>query len=352
MGNSFRNIGVKEIAEEAGVSKGTVDRVLHKRNGVSPATRLKVEKIIEKYNYEPNILAQRLALKRNIRLASLLPNVSTETEYWEMPLAGIVQAEKEISHYGIKIDKYFYGFNDGESFNSATKEILSESYQGIIIAPTFIKEAQHFCSVCDLKCIPYVFIDTNIKDANSMTYIGPNLFKSGYAVAHLLDYIVKDTDLICLVNIFKYAATAYDAEEKENGFRFYFKDVNKKRSIKRLNIENSDNNKIESEFKKIIKKLSPKVIIVMNSRAFHLGKVMDEIEKKDIIVIGYDYTERNLNFLIKGNIDFLICQRSKEQGYQSVMALYNKLIKGDEVKKINYTSIDIVTKENYELYKN
>ncbi|MDR0598748.1 MAG: helix-turn-helix domain-containing protein, partial [Treponema sp.] len=45
---------VKEIAELAGVSIGTVDRVLHKRGRVSAATRETIEAIIEEYQFTPN----------------------------------------------------------------------------------------------------------------------------------------------------------------------------------------------------------------------------------------------------------------------------------------------------------
>jgi len=40
---------VHEIAALAGVSIGTVDRVLHKRGRVSAATKAKIEAIIEQY---------------------------------------------------------------------------------------------------------------------------------------------------------------------------------------------------------------------------------------------------------------------------------------------------------------
>jgi transcriptional regulator with XRE-family HTH domain len=44
---------VHEIAELAGVSIGTVDRVLHKRGRVSAATKARVEAVIEKYQFTP-----------------------------------------------------------------------------------------------------------------------------------------------------------------------------------------------------------------------------------------------------------------------------------------------------------
>jgi LacI family transcriptional regulator len=50
---------VHEIATLAGVSIGTVDRVLHKRGRVSEATRARVEARIEQYQFTPNPIARR-----------------------------------------------------------------------------------------------------------------------------------------------------------------------------------------------------------------------------------------------------------------------------------------------------
>ena len=54
-------IRIKDIAERAGVSVGTVDRVLHKRPNVSEVALKKVEKVLKEMNYQPNVYASALA---------------------------------------------------------------------------------------------------------------------------------------------------------------------------------------------------------------------------------------------------------------------------------------------------
>ena len=48
-------IRIKDIAERAGVSVGTVDRVLHDRPNVSEPARKKVEQALKEMNYQPNM---------------------------------------------------------------------------------------------------------------------------------------------------------------------------------------------------------------------------------------------------------------------------------------------------------
>ncbi|MBB6674996.1 LacI family DNA-binding transcriptional regulator [Cohnella nanjingensis] len=90
-----------EIARLAGVSRSTVSRVINNYANVPPETRAKVMKVIEQYNYVPNLSAQVLAGKRtrtiglfmieaghvsrdmlsNLLLASVIENASAQGYY-------------------------------------------------------------------------------------------------------------------------------------------------------------------------------------------------------------------------------------------------------------------------------
>ena len=58
-------ITIKDIAARAGVSTGTVDRVLHKRPNVSKSALEKVNKALEELDYRPNMYASALAYNKN-----------------------------------------------------------------------------------------------------------------------------------------------------------------------------------------------------------------------------------------------------------------------------------------------
>lgn len=44
----------KQIAELVGVSRGTVDRALHRRGGVKPEIQRRVEMLAREYGYRPD----------------------------------------------------------------------------------------------------------------------------------------------------------------------------------------------------------------------------------------------------------------------------------------------------------
>ena len=72
---------------------------------------------------------------------------------------------------------------------------------------------------------------------------------------------------------------------------------------------------------------------------------------EDIQEILTDLVRENIQLLKDGVVEFLICQRPEEQGYNSISKLFRYVIQKEDVANENYTSIDIITKENVDYYK-
>ena len=79
-------VRIKDIAAFARVSVGTVDRVIHKRGEVSESTRERIEQLLKEFNYKPDIAARSLALKREIHLAVLMPDIVNDHMQHRCPL--------------------------------------------------------------------------------------------------------------------------------------------------------------------------------------------------------------------------------------------------------------------------
>ena len=346
--------GVKEIARRANVSIGTVDRVLHNRTGVSTTTKNKILAIMKDLDYQPNILARRLASKKVLRFASLIPAVSTETEFWDAPGKGIEMAEAEIKQFGIVIDKYFYDQNDKASFVKQTKNILKTEIDGILVAPIFIEESLAFSKLCNLKKIPQVFINSDIPNESRLSYIGPDLFQSGHLSAHMVNYLVKEGDKILIVNISKEIDSYHHLSRKEEGFRAYFK--NHERQVRIVKTDITPETDYLSVAKRLTEVLSEhtdvKAIFVTNSRVFSVAQFLEKTNQEHIFLVGYDFLPQSIEHLKKGVIDFLICQKPQEQGYKGIMALYQSVVLNGEIEPTYYMTIDIITKENYKSYRN
>lgn len=345
--------GVKEIARRAKVSLATVDRVIHNRGGVSKKTKENIEHIIKELNYQPNILARRLASPKKIKLATLIPNVSQETSFWEKPYQGILMAESEIRPYGVEIDKYFFDLNDKETFIIQSELILKGQFDGILIAPLFLKESIRFISALQERNIPFVLIDSDIPHYNSLSYFGPDLYHSGYVVAHLVSYLVKEGSTILIVNIAKEMQDNHPFLRIEEGFRNYITENQRVYNIIDVEIKQTNYTSVETSISQVLSRESKvDVIFVTSSRVFTIANNLDKNGiGKDIILIGFDFLVENLKYLQKGTIDFLICHKPKEQAYRGINTLFQHLVSNVNIKKINLMPIDIITKENARFYK-
>lgn len=344
--------GVKEIARRANVSIATVDRVIHNRPGVSEKTKIKINEIIRELNYQPNILASRLASKNIIIIAVLIPRVSEETDFWDAPLRGIQRADTEIKPYGIQTIPFFFDLSDKESFVTQSGLILEKGVHGVLLSPSFIEQSRKFTEECQKLKIPYVFIDSNIPEQRSLSYIGPHLLKSGYVGAKLLTYRLKSKNKVLVVNISNEIEN-YNYLQIEEGFRSYFKDNDIENEIIRMDIKETDYLSVARHMTSVFKEHNDiEAIFVTNSRVFTVATFLQDSHKKNISLIGYDFIRKNLQHLDNGIIDFLICHKPEEQAYRAVMALYQTLILGASVEKVQYMPIDIITKENYVFYQN
>ena len=68
---------IKEIAEKAGVSRGTVDRVIHKRGRVDKEVEERVNRIIDSLSDRPNRAGQTLAAsKKSHKTGVIMPSLS------------------------------------------------------------------------------------------------------------------------------------------------------------------------------------------------------------------------------------------------------------------------------------
>nr|WKN37305.1 LacI family DNA-binding transcriptional regulator [Tunicatimonas sp. TK19036] len=351
--NEEVGVGVREIARRANVSIATVDRVIHNRTGVSEKTRKKIQGIIKDLNYQPNLLASRLASRKVYQFTTLIPEVSEETDFWEAPLRGIKKAEKEISQYGVSMKKHFFDLNDKASFVQQTRKILESKVDGILLAPSFIEESMQLAQACQEREIPYVFINSDIPNQDSLCYIGPHLVKSGYMTAHLMSYGMADGGKILVVNISKEIDNHHHLLRKEEGFRNYFKDHQKSNEIIKLDIRQTTYPEVEQQLMEAFNQHPDiQAVFATNSRVFSVAKFMEQAGKKDLLLIGYDFLKDNIEYLKKETIDFLICQKPEEQAYRGMMALYQHLFLGVNIDRVQYMPIDIITKENYEFYSN
>ena len=354
-GNQENRIRIKDIAERAHVSVGTVDRVIHERGQVAKKTRSQILAIVEELGYTPNLLAKSLASKKLYKIATLIPFVGSDNLYWEKPQIGIRVAADEIKDYNTKVTIYTFDVNSEKSFKNAFNQVLEEEPDGLIFTPVFYKASHEIIKVCEERKIPYIFIDTKLDACNNLAYFGQNAEQSGFLAAKLLHYGLPAESEVLMVKPFTIEGLNHHLQRREKGFLSFFLSASNTKKIVTRSLEVDINNTEElfSALDNVLNEnASIKGIFIMNSRAFKVGKYLSGKKINHLMLIGYDLISENLDYLERGIINFLIGQKPEEQGYKSVSALFNHLVSGKAIDKTNYSPIDIIMKENIDYYKN
>ena len=180
---------IKEIAALAGVSRGTVDRVLNHRGDVNPQTEEKIMKIVRALDYKPNKAGIVLAAqKKNLKLGVVLLGVGNP--FFDDVLAGVREKAEELAGYNcsVLIKQTEYSL---QQQLDAIDALLSEGINGLAISPYNDSAVREKIDGLDRAGIPVVTLNTDIENARRIAYVGSNFYKSGETAGALIRLMTK-----------------------------------------------------------------------------------------------------------------------------------------------------------------
>ncbi len=103
----MKTLTIKDIAKIADVSTATVSRIINKSDLVKEKTRNRVLKIIQKYNFSPNISAKNLVKRETKNIGLIFPyNKDMLKDLYLTEIAANI--EKNITESGYDFTLYFY----------------------------------------------------------------------------------------------------------------------------------------------------------------------------------------------------------------------------------------------------
>ncbi|MCD0468951.1 LacI family DNA-binding transcriptional regulator [Flavobacterium sp. JAS] len=338
---------IKDIAKMAGVSKGTVDRVLHNRGKVSPAALDKINEVLNVIDYQPNLIARNLKNTKIYRICVLLPDPEIDS-YWLPCVNGIQEAITEFKAYSVVIETHYFNPESTKSFLNANENIIKKSPDAVLLAPFFYKETLEVLKQYDELNIIVNTFNNQIEGKSIKSFVGQDLYKSGRVAASLMNLILSDGQ-IAIIHIDESLKNAVHMQEKEKGFRSYFNEKNTSAfSLTTLKLKHPN---VETKFSAFLEE-NPnlKGIFITTSKAYQIASILSSLKDKKIAIIGYDLVEKNVNFLNQGLVHFLIHQNQKRQAYLGVSTLVEHFLFRKDIPETILLPIDIINVENASFY--
>ena len=347
-----KNTRIKDIASLAGVSIGTVDRVLHSRGEVAEKTRLKVERLLKETNYSPNVIAQVLKSKKRYHLVSLLPEPTEINSYWRKHPLGMARALEELDPFPLTISQVTFDIQDEEDFQKKTGLVFNLKPDGVLLAPIFKAESIAFCKRLFKADIPFVFIDGFIENTDFLAYVGEDIFQSGKVAGQLIDMVTPKKKDILVVNMARNIQNVHHLNKRTHGFLTYLEKSGSNRGKKiTVSIPVPSSEIVRTEMDKILEKY-PHIgsIFVSGSKSYLIALYLEDKDLKAINLIGYDLHEMNVKYLRSGVTRFLIGQRPEEQTYKGIKKLFEYLSLNKIPDKFEYLPVDVVVSENVNFF--
>lgn len=326
------NITIKEIAEICGVSRGTVDRVLHDRGNVNKETEALIKETIERLGYTPNITGKILAAKKKgLKIGVIL--ISKGNPFFDDVLKGINMAEKEYREYGVSVSIHEL---EGYDVRKQVKKMdeLRHEVDAIILNP--INDILVINKINELveEGLIVINVNTDVKNSDRLYYIGSDYIKGGEAACGVLALLTGCSSKVAILTGSK---KVLGHNQRIEGFK----------RIKELRYpdidivvisETNDNDKIAYiETKKILENYEIDSIVIVAAGVAGVCKAVQDMNMEDkITIVSFDAVPITRKMLEQGVIKATICQQPFTQGYKSIELAYTYFVTGKKPEKDKY----------------
>ena len=338
-------VTIQQIAEAAGVSRGTVDRVLNNRGRVKPEVEERVRRLIKEMDYKPNRAGRALAMShKTIKIGVVLQ--LADTEFMRNVYQGCKAAAAEYGRMGMSVDIRTLSEMDADRTAQIIEELVQQDCKGIALVPADGDRLYDEVRKITESGIPVVTLNGDIKDSGRMCYVGQDSEQSGRAAAGLMAEIMPEGAWVQVVSGY---TGNYANRHRIRGFTAEFRRLRPDCRMLDIRYAFDDNEISEKIMVDVLSKYRQLSGIYIASAGVEgvCRALRNYGEASTIKVIGHDIGKENIALLKRGDINFLIGQNPYEQGFRPVKLLFEKLYdEKNPEKEYQYMDIEIRTKYN------
>lgn len=310
---------IKDVADKAGVSIGTVHCALYGKPGVGEATRKRVARIAKECNYRPNAVASSLK-RKTVRLAAVLPGPTAENRfYFSYVWDGMRDYLDSMRDYNIELVELPYFSDPAGQYQQLARLLEEDPVDGALTLGYMNRECRSALRRFKKKKIPVVLVGSDTSPAERLCCVQPDYDVVGRSVAELLGWQApKGAVMVCAGSV-----TLPAHYEIVLGIEAFVRDGGVDREL--LKIHSSGN--AEEYARDIARCLeeNPGVTCccaVNANSSYLLGQALEKSGRAGTMpAIGCDVFEENLKFLEKGTLSNLIHKNPYSQAYTAIKCL-------------------------------
>lgn len=188
-------VTLKQIAELAGVSRGTVDRALHHRGRVNPAVAAEIHRIAKELGYQPNQAGQALARSRDgWKIGVLIQSIETPT--MQVVAAGAEKAAAELRGYGIEVMIRCLESMECVEQLACIDEWVQNGVHGLALAAVNDQAMIDRIAALTAHSIPCITFNSDLPASGRLCFVGMDNVRSGRTAAGLMKLLLPEGGLV------------------------------------------------------------------------------------------------------------------------------------------------------------
>lgn len=339
-------ITIKEIAEIAGVSRGTVDRVIHNRFGVNDEVKERVKMIIQKTGYKPNNFARALkGTQKQIKIGIIVPN--NNNKFYIDVLEGIDEATIVYEPNGVSIIKMETERSSSDEQIVCINRFLEMGVNGIVLPA---KENDQIRSIINeiSDRVPVITYNTDVTNSKRLCFIGQNHLAAGRAVGGLMSGIIPpDGQVAMLISEHDCLAHMNRVQGVSSRLKSELPNV---QILDPICTYESDSLAEELVTKLLEENKKLTGIVVAGGGQVGAATALARMKKPSPVkMICFDLLPQTKKYVQEGVVSFTIGQEPFAQGYVPIKTMYEKLVFGIlPEREYLYTDIEIRSMDNIE----
>lgn len=339
---------MKEIAALAGLSRGTVDRVLNGRGHVSQKTADRVVQAAKELNYSPSRVARSLAArKQKLLFTFVLPNPAV-LPFFSLVERGAVHMAARLLESGVEVRlRHASGWEETE-YLQLLDEAIAQHSSGIAIAGPNTECIARRLAEISAAGIPVITVNTEIKNSGRLAYVGSNAYRAGRSAAGLIDLFTRGEIHLGVV----FGSNHNNCHmERIAGMRDGLRTLGRSWQEHFLVCNNEDDFDGYDLLKDNLHRF-PEVsmlYIATGNGVYGCCRAIERLGLKNPPrVICHDESARLREFFSKGLLSATICQEPCQQGERPLQILFDYLALGvPPERELSYTDISIYMRENF-----
>ena len=315
---------IKMIAERAGVSIGTVDRVLHDRPYVKPEVRERVLEALEELNYQPNRMASALAMSGTARRFAVVQPM-WEPYVRDAMAAGVARFREERRDYNLTVTVEEYPKSGIEECLSLLDWAAAEEVQGVALCAVDCAAVRKKLAELAEKHIPVVTFNSDVAGAARLCYVGENAHQAGRIAGEIAAKLLSPGDRALLA----YAGPEYTAHKaRAEGFLERMGERGFPREDCAVAVTHNDYEETLAAVGKALR-ADPKLRLVYMAN-LSVTACVEAIRRAgrtgEVRVVSHDSGPEIRRFLKEGLVDFTIDQNLTYQSRHALSVLFDNAV--------------------------